>query len=69
MIKTKDLIPIFDEVIKNYPVVYDIGATTPPDNLIRQRVQDHSNPDYKPNPAYDKAVSYTHLTLPTIYSV
>ena len=54
MIKTKDLIPIFDEVIKNYPVVYDIGATTPPDNLIRQRVQDHSNPDYKPNPAYDK---------------
>ena len=53
-LKSEDLRPIFDEVVGDYSLVYDIGVTTPPEDLIRQRVQDHCNSDYKSHPAYDK---------------
>ena len=53
-LKSEDLRPIFDEVVSDYSLVYDIGVTTPPEYLIRQRVQDHCDPDYKSHPAYDK---------------
>mgnify|MGYP001227849348 CR=1 FL=1 len=56
-LKSEDLRPIFDEVLSDYSVVYDIGVTTPPDYLIRQRVQDYSDPDYKSNPSYGQSFS------------
>ena len=41
--KTDDLLVAFDMVTKDVPMVYDLSVTTPPDNLITQRAQDHYN--------------------------
>ena len=42
-IKTDDLLVAFDWVTKDVPMLYDLSVTTPPDNLVRQRAQDHYN--------------------------